>query len=88
MLTHDQINAKLEDDHSKRMVEINQLEGLVDGILNNFVVYPTRATAILGESIVYINYRLHQLVDWSLNFEVETKGLFSLKWKEVHDRME
>ena len=70
------------------MVDTNLLEGMDAGILDNFFVNPTRATIRLRESMVYIYYRLYHLVDWSFNFEVEADGLCSLKWKEVHDRME
>ena len=87
MLTSDNMNVKLEDGHLKRPIEINQLEGVANGLLNNFVVNLTRSIARFKDSMVYINYRLHQLVDWSLDFEVGAKVLCSLQWKEVHDRM-
>ena len=57
-------------------------------MLEFVLVNPTRAVAMLQGSMVYIDYRLHYLVDLSLDVEVEAKGLCSLKWKEVHYRME
>ena len=88
ILTRDQLDAKLEDDHLKRMIEISRLEGVAGGMLENFVVNPTRAVARLWEFMVYIEYMLHGSVDWSIDFKVEAKGLCSLIWKEVHNKME
>lgn len=88
ILTHDQLSAKLEDDHLKRTTKINRIEGLAKGMLENFVDNATRIVARLQESMVYIDCILHDLVDWSIYFDVEAIELCSMKWREVNERME
>lgn len=36
--------------------------------------------------MVYMKYRLDQSMDWSINLEVEVKGLCTLKVKEIDDK--
>lgn len=43
ILTHNLISAKLEDDHLKRMVERSRIKGVIEGMLENFLVNPTRS---------------------------------------------
>ena len=47
ILTRDQVNAKLEDDHLKRMVYINIIEGMDKCMLDNFMVNTTKTTSRL-----------------------------------------
>lgn len=61
---------------------------MAEGILDNFVVILARDITRLQDSMVYIDYTLHKLVDWSIEFEVEVQRLCSLKWNEVLDKME
>lgn len=70
------------------MIDIIQIEGVTNCVLESIVGNPIIYATRLKESMVYIYYRLHQSVDWSLDYEVEAEGLCSLKWKEMHDKME
>lgn len=54
LLSHDQLQAKLKDHHMKRTIELRRLEELVDGMLENFVVYPTKATSKLWEFVKFL----------------------------------
>ena len=88
LLTHDQLKSKLKDDHLKRIVELRNLEGMYDGILEIFLVDPTKVTTRLREFRLYMKYRSDQYLDWSTNLEVHVEGLCTLKVKEIHDKIE
>ena len=70
ILSQDQIKAKLQDDHHKRMVELRRLKGMFKGVIESFVSIPTSVAARLWESMVYLHYILQQSLYWNLCFEV------------------
>lgn len=68
-------------------MEIDQQEGRAEDSLELFVVNPTKVVARLKESMFYIDYRLRKLEDWSMDLEIEAKGLCSMKCKKNYDNM-
>lgn len=44
LISHDRVQEILSDVDMKRMIELSRMEALVDGMLENFVFYPIKAT--------------------------------------------
>lgn len=55
--------------------------------LEIFVVNKTKVSTRLKESMLYTNYRLHQLEDWGMDLEIEAEGLCSIRCKTIYDWM-
>ena len=58
LITHDQLNAKLKDYHWKRTTKLNNLEWMIHGMLEQFLVDPIMDTTRLQESMVYMKYMI------------------------------
>ena len=56
-----------------------QLEEMVYDALEFFVTSPTKFSSRLRESMSHISYRMHLLVDLSMDLEIEAEGLCSMK---------
>lgn len=57
LISHDQINEKLKDGHLKSVVELSKIEELIYGVLENYVVNPTKDITRLHEPIMFIQMR-------------------------------
>lgn len=71
LLMHDQLKVELKDDHLKRTIELSGHEGMSDGMLEKKLVNPTKVSTRLQEFMMYMQYRLKQSMDWSMDLEVE-----------------
>lgn len=52
-----------------------------------FVVNPTKVASRLHESMFHLDYKMHPLVDMSMDLEVRVEGLCSMRCMEINDRM-
>ena len=60
---------------------------MLGSVLESFVVTPMKDANRSWESMVYLHYILQENLDWSLDFEIEAEGLFSLRSREIHNKL-
>lgn len=87
ILSHTQLQEKIQDDDIKSMIESNRLEKMIDDAIKVDVVNPTKSDARLRESLFYLDYKMHRIVDMSMDLEIKAEGLCSMKCKEINDWM-
>lgn len=87
ILTRNQCQVKLEENHMKKKMDLNQLEGMDDDALELFMINPTKFISIRRDSMFHIDYKMHLSVDLSMDLEIEVEGPCSMKCIEIYDRM-
>lgn len=87
LLIYDHLQTKHKGDHWKIMVELRMLEELTKGMLNKFIVSPCRVATRLQESLMFIQFKLKQVATWDPNLILEAKLLYTVKVREIHDKL-
>ena len=58
----------------KNKMEINQLEEMANDALEVFMINPTRIVSRLRESMFQVDYKMHKLIDLSMDLENKSQG--------------
>ena len=71
----------------KKKMKINQLDEMVNDEFEVLMINHTIIVSRLGESMLHINYKMNQSIYLSMDLEIKSKGLCSMKCITTYDCM-